>query len=866
MNPDSRRSRAETVVADCQARRAAGETLGDREVIAAHPELMPELGHELARVTEHEHDALSDLTTTIDATPSSANTAPPDTIPGYHITRKLSEGGQGIVYQATQQSTQRKVAIKMMRGGVFAGASDRMRFEREIQILARLSHPNIITIYDSGEANGGHYFVMDYVEGRPLDQHLQETDKPGSIIDTLRLFRKICIAVNAAHLTGIIHRDLKPSNILIDSNGEPRILDFGLAKLVMDDPMRPLMTMTGQFVGSLPWATPEQAEGLPDKIDVRTDVYSLGVILYNMLTGTFPYDVTGSMHDVLGQIMTALPRRPSLLQRRIDNEVETIVLKCLAKDRDRRYQSAGEVARDIGHYLDGRPIEAKRDSFAYVMRKQLMRRKTPVLVGVGFLVVIVAGLVTSLTMWRRAEIGGATARFRLEAARLETSRSFEEYQKIIPRLRRAEETMTMSAAGVILGGNGGYPTTEIDDASAWIDRLFPIADPADTSAAVTAITPEVRDALRACAREPGHALESVAFAWLKVNLDRVDRLAETIGKNQLGFGDKVGEYRLIEALLPSLSTARLAADILVVSALENHYGARHQKAIEHLGLAAQLARYAGDGPFLISTLVEIGCRERVSTAYRHLVLDATLRGSLPPCYLDFGERELPFPNFANAYISEVRTQRQLLSEAFVKTSDRAPPRLDLTVFRDLFADLAWENNPYAEPSAPMIRDAADLDFDQAVAIVTQLTNYLLTGPDATLAEIKAEGEKMDQLLAGHPAIAPLMPNFTRAMELRRLAQMNRDAMVIAVAICAYLEEKGVWPTSIDEALASSGPQPRERSYFGSDFVYRVLDDRPLLYAVGPNGIDDAGRGHLYEANEKSDANGDDLLFLAVRRD
>jgi tRNA A-37 threonylcarbamoyl transferase component Bud32 len=863
MSPGSRRSRAEAVVADCQARRASGEALDDREVIAAHPELMPELGHELARVSEHEHDHLSDLTATIDVTPSSADSAPPDTIPGYHITRKLSEGGQGIVYQAIQQSTRRKVAIKMMRGGAFAGTSDRMRFEREVQVLARLSHPNIITIYDSGEVTGGHYFVMDYVEGRPLDRHLQGGDAPGSIIDALRLFRKICSAVNAAHLIGIIHRDLKPSNILIDSDGEPRILDFGLAKLALDDPAGPLMTMTGQFVGSLPWAAPEQAEGLPDKIDVRTDVYSLGVILYNMLTGTFPYDVTGSMRDVLGRIMTAAPRRPSSLQRRIGNEVETIVLKCLAKERDRRYQSAGEVARDIEHYLDGRPIEAKRDSFVYVMRKQLMRRKTPVLVGVGFLVVIIAGLATSLTMWRRAEIGGATARFRLEAARLETNWSFAEYQKIVPRLRRAEEMMTTPAGGELFGGNSNYPATVIDGASAWIDRLFPMADPNDSSAAVT---PEVRDALRACAREPGHALEFVAFAWLQANRDRVDRLADTIGRNQLDFGDMVGEYRLIQALLPSLSTARLAADILVVSALEHHDGARHRKAIEHLGAAAQLARYAGDGPFMISTLVEIRCRELVSTAYRHLVLDATLRGGLPPCYRDFRERELPFPSFAHAYISEVRTQRQLLSEAFVRTSDRAPPRLDLTVFRDVFADLAVETNPYAEPSAPMIRNAADLDFDQAVAIVTQLTNYILTGPNATLAEIKAEGERMDQLLADYPALTPLMPNFTRAMELRRLAQMNRDATVIAVAICAHQEEKGVWPTSIDEALVSSGPQPRERGYFGSDFVYRVLDGRPLLYAVGPNGVDDAGRGHLYEADEKNDAIGDDVLFLAVQRD
>ena len=160
----------------------------------------------------------------------------------FRVEREIGAGGMAVVFLAEDLKHRRKVAIKMMRGGVFAGTSDRMRFEREIQILARLSHPNIITIYDSGEATGGHYFVMDYVEGRTLDRHLQGTDKPGSIIDTLRLFRKICSAVNAAHLTGIIHRDLKPSNILIDNDGEP------LLATVSTDSSRRALTSQSKIV------------------------------------------------------------------------------------------------------------------------------------------------------------------------------------------------------------------------------------------------------------------------------------------------------------------------------------------------------------------------------------------------------------------------------------------------------------------------------------------------------------------------------------------------------------------------------------------------------------------------------------------
>ena len=143
--------------------------------------------------------------------------------------------------------------------------------------------------------------------------------------------------MNAAHLRGVIHRDLKPGNIRVDADGEPHILDFGLAKVAMpetmDSSLPEVMTITGQFLGSLPWASPEQAEGRPEKIDVRTDVYSLGVILYHMLTGRFPYEVVGNMRDVLDNILKAEPAKPSTVRRQINDEVETIVLKCLAKER-----------------------------------------------------------------------------------------------------------------------------------------------------------------------------------------------------------------------------------------------------------------------------------------------------------------------------------------------------------------------------------------------------------------------------------------------------------------------------------------------------------------------------------------------------
>ncbi len=325
-------------------------------------------------------------------------------VPGYRIVREIGRGGMGRVHEAVQLSTRRTVALKFILEGPFSSEKTRQRFEREVEILGQLNHPYIVAVHDCGTAGGHFYFVMDYIAGQSLHAWMADGERP--IDQTLRLFSKICEAVNAAHLRGVIHRDLKPANIRIDAAGEPHVLDFGLAKLMPDqiteDTKPAMMTMTGQFMGSLPWASPEQAEAVPSKIDTRTDVYSLGVILYQMLTGKFPYEVIGNMRDVLDRIIKAEPVRPSTIRRRINDEVETIVLKCLQKEPDRRYQTAGELARDIQHYLKGEPIEAKRDSFTYMLRKQLRRYRVPVTIAAVFVLVVLAGFVTSLTFWRLA--------------------------------------------------------------------------------------------------------------------------------------------------------------------------------------------------------------------------------------------------------------------------------------------------------------------------------------------------------------------------------------------------------------------------------------------------------------------------------
>lgn len=330
----------------------------------------------------------------------------PGNFPNYEISAGIRRGGQGVVYRGIHRATRREVAIKVLRGGRFATQSERFRFEREARVLASLRHPNVVTIFDSGVADGHAYIVMDYIAGQPLDEYVRSRRDIMSLPETLRLFATICDAVQAAHLRGITHRDLKPANIRVDEQGQPHVLDFGLAKLTESDledgSVESLMTQTGQFVGSVPWASPEQAAGRSEAIDVRTDVYSLGVVLYQLLTGAFPYPLGGNTREALDRILHSEPIPPRSLRRNLPADVGTIVLKCLQKDPDRRYQTAGELARDIRRCLANQPIDARRDSLAYVLRKQLRRHKLPVAVTAAFLLVIVVGFAASAVFWQRA--------------------------------------------------------------------------------------------------------------------------------------------------------------------------------------------------------------------------------------------------------------------------------------------------------------------------------------------------------------------------------------------------------------------------------------------------------------------------------
>ena len=389
-----------------------------------------------------------------DALDVGAKSPPQGLIEGYEILREIHRGGQGVVFQAVQKSTKRKVAVKVLLEGPYASAAAKRRFEREVELIANLKHPNIVTVFDSGiTADGRHYCVMDYVRGERLDQYVRDSGL--GLEDALRLFMTICQAVNYAHQKGIIHRDLKPTNILVDNEGNPKILDFGLAKQMAGGP-ETLLSVTGEVMGTLPYLSPEAARGHPDEVDTRTDVYALGVILYEMLTGQYPYPVAGEIMEVLKNITDTAPAPPSkawrpgsgLFRRAesgvpsgrgcpVDAEVETIVLKALSKERERRYQSALELARDIGHYLAGEPIEAKRDSSWYVLKKTLGRHRAAVAVAALIAFLVVGSSITLSIMYSAAVDSRREAEAQAERANKQMERALSAEAKAKEQLERA---------------------------------------------------------------------------------------------------------------------------------------------------------------------------------------------------------------------------------------------------------------------------------------------------------------------------------------------------------------------------------------------------------------------------------------------
>lgn len=291
----------------------------------------------------------------------------------YEIQGEIGRGGMGVVYRAWQQSLQRTVALKMIPNAAFASSQDIARLRIEALAAARLQHPNIVPVYDVGEQDGQPWFSMQFVDGVTLSQRLSNGPLPPR--DAVALLIPVVEAIGAAHRAGVLHRDVKPANILIARDGTPFVTDFGLAKRVshagnaasVSGDLHSL-TQSGAILGTPAWMSPEQASGQTDSIDVAADIYSLGAVLFAMLTGRPPFQAASPLDTVL-MVLEQDPPSIRMLNRAVDADLEMIVMKCLQKPPDLRYESTKALAADLRAWLNSEPITARSSTVLRIMTR-----------------------------------------------------------------------------------------------------------------------------------------------------------------------------------------------------------------------------------------------------------------------------------------------------------------------------------------------------------------------------------------------------------------------------------------------------------------------------------------------------------------
>lgn len=323
----------------------------------------------------------------------------PEKIGNYHIIKEIGKGGMGTVYLAERKDLKKRVALKVIKKGLDSEDILR-RFRHEREILAALEHPNIARLLDGGATDDGlPFYVMEYIEGATIDEFC----KNKSTDEILSLFRQICKAVSFAHQRLIVHRDLKPSNIIVDAEGTAKLLDFGIAKLLTEESFNRKGTATALGMMTPNYASPEQIRG--ETVTTATDIYSLGVILYELLTGILPHDFEGKTLDKIFEIIneteTTKPSenpQSTVRSSRLKGDLDNIVLKALKKEPERRYQSVKDFSEDIRRYLEGLPVSARPDTFSYRASKFIRRNKIAVSAAFLVLLSLIGGI--SVATWQ----------------------------------------------------------------------------------------------------------------------------------------------------------------------------------------------------------------------------------------------------------------------------------------------------------------------------------------------------------------------------------------------------------------------------------------------------------------------------------
>jgi non-specific serine/threonine protein kinase/serine/threonine-protein kinase len=527
---------------------------------------------------------------------SPKNQPHPESVGDYRILRVIGEGGMGTVFLAEQANPRRQVALKVLRPGL-ASQNGLRRFELESQVLGLLHHQGIAQIYEAGTADEGAgpqpFFAMEYIDGKTLLDWTAGADQRAIVA----LVAEVCDAVHHAHQKGVIHRDLKPDNVLVDCHGQPKVLDFGIARLVTDsDEDRTMLTEQGHVAGTLAYMSPEQFTADPHLLDPRSDIYTLGIILYEALCGQRPFDIRGlAFPDVSRMVLDTDPPRLGTRNHSLRGDLDTMVHKALDRDRDRRYTSAAGFSADLRRYLEDEPILARPPSSWYQLRMLAKRHRTLCGSLVTLLVVIIAAATISLRMAMRATAAERLAVERLADA-VEAEQIAEKEKRDAQRSSRRAETVLGFLDEMLTNANPEITERQdvsVRDVLEEMRRRLDAGEFADDEQ----IELPIRRTLGSTYLGLGFYPES------EVQLRRALELADRNDWDPLERAAIQRKYGRVQVYLERLDEARQVTEAALATHLDA-YGEHHPEVSQDLSVLASIAYRGGD----IRTAIELAGR------------------------------------------------------------------------------------------------------------------------------------------------------------------------------------------------------------------------------------------------------------------
>jgi tRNA A-37 threonylcarbamoyl transferase component Bud32 len=744
----------------------------------------------------------------------------------FKVLEELGSGSQGVVYKAEQLGTKRIVALKIIREGAFASAVERRRFENEVQLSSQLKHPNIVAIFECGRDQGRDFFAMEYVEGVPLDVYL--SSRTLSVDETIQLLLQVCDGVNYAHQHGIIHRDLKPTNVIVDSHGKAHILDFGLAKRIVDEESVPAarVTQVGMFAGTWHYASPEQVRRDAGLLDVRSDVYALGVIFYEALTDAYPYPIDGeSRAKIAEHILETVPLRPSAIRADIDDDVDTIVLRALQKDPARRYQSAAAFGEDLRRYLAGEAIEAKRDSHWYILRMTLRRYRwqaTAALVGVA---VLVSFAVTVTILYADATAARATTEVRSELVRSSQQylveklddlhrlsnavREIRETDRLHPAVQRLQKPLQTAPAQLLLEASKNIPNT--------IDKMMHLAD-----------TPDFAD----------------GKAWLNAKRRRLEEIESATLSFRFEFptmDDAADADWIIFGLPMHVGEAEQVSKALVALALLDFHDGNDDSAIRNLSAARSLALDLGDGRTLIPIDSSIATRMRTYEALLYILEASATQGTRGEAYIAFAMSDPPLASYKEVLITERLKLSQLVEGATRAGRLGGSRYLDLDALETRFPGL-YESLGPGPDGRP--RHVLDVSVEELSEAIERFAHEAQSWENLPLREVAGRQTALHATLASHDStrvLTPLLPNLRPCLVMRARVDAMRSATLLAAYVCRYHLDRGEWPERLSDAVPQDTSMTTIDPYTGVEFGYRIVNGNPVLNSISDDGHDSHGR-------------------------